>query len=99
MNLSSLLELVDGYHITDRRLLRARAQLERDRDDAAERAFRKEVRRYFDSLAREAEAHLVDVDRRLDDVYQRQYNLTAERAVAERRLDGARALLRALEES
>jgi hypothetical protein len=98
MNLTSLLELVDGYHITDRRLLRARAQLERDRGDAAERAFRKEARRYFDSLAHEAEAHLVDVDRRLDDVYQRQYNLTAERAVAERRLGGARALLRALEE-
>lgn len=98
MNLSELLGLVDGYHITDKRLLRARAQLEQRRDGTTERAFRTEAQRYFDSLATEAEAHLAEVDRRLDDIYQRQYNLNAERAVAVRRLDGARGVLRALEE-
>ena len=40
---------------------------------------------------------MAEVDRRLDDMYQRQFNLTAERAVAQRRLDGARDVLRALD--
>ena len=97
MNLSELLALVDAFHITDRRLLRARAALGRDGGDAAERAFRKTAQRYFEALAREAEEHVAEVDRRLDDTYQRQFNLTAERAVAERRLAGAREVLRALD--
>ncbi len=97
MNLSELLALVDGYHITDKRLLRARAALKKSHTDGNERAFRSEAARYFASLAHEAQTQMADVDRRLDDVYQRQYNLTAERAVAERRLQGARQILQALE--
>ena len=97
MNHSELLTLVDGFRITDKRLLRARAALERNGDEAARRTFRKEALRYFVSLEREAQEHIADVDRRLDDVYQRQFNLNAERAVAKRRLDGARDVLRALE--
>jgi hypothetical protein len=97
MNLPALLALVDGYHITDKRLLRARSSLERDRSEANERTFRAQVARYFTTLVREAQAHIADVDRRLDDVYQRQYNLSAERAVAQRRLQGARQILQALE--
>lgn len=99
MKLPELLALVDGYRITDKKLLRARAALERRADAASEQAFRKEAMRYFSSLAREAEAHIAGVDRRLDDAYQRQYNLNAERAVAHRRLDGARSIVRALEEN
>jgi hypothetical protein len=99
MNLQDLLALVDGFHITDKGLLRARAALERKRDQATERGFRAQVQRYFESLAREAEAHVADVDRRLDDSYQRQFNLNAERAVAMRRLDGARDVLRALDDT
>lgn len=98
MNQSELLALVDQYHITDRRLLRARAELTRSPTDRAVREFRKEALRYFSGLAREAKAHLAEVDRRLDDVYQRQYNLHAERAVAERRLQGALELERVLAE-
>jgi hypothetical protein len=97
MNLSELLALVDAFHITDRRLLRARAALDRDGGDQAEQAFRKTAQRYFEALAREAEDHVAEVDRRLDDAYQRQFNLSAERAVAERRLQGAREVLRALD--
>jgi len=96
MNLSELLALVDEFRITDKRLLRARAALERN-NEAAERVFRKEAQRYFELLAREAQEHVAEVDRRLDDTYQRQFNLTAERAVAQRRLDGARDVLRALD--
>ncbi len=99
MNLSELLALVDGFHITDKRLLRARAALERNRDEATLREFRTQVQRYFESLAREAQAQVADVDRRLDDSYQRQFNLNAERAVATRRLDGARDVLRLLDET
>ena len=99
MNLSELLALVDGFHITDKRLLRARAEIARANDATAERAFRSEVQRYFGSLAREAERHVAEVDRRLDDVYQRQFNLSAERAVAQRRLEGARDVLRALDKA
>jgi len=97
MNLSELLALVDGFRITDKRLLRARAVLERNHNEAAERVFRKEAQRYFELLAREAQEHVAEVDRRLDDAYQRQFNLTAERAVAQRRLEGARDVLRALD--
>ncbi|MDQ6768354.1 MAG: hypothetical protein M3Z41_11145 [Candidatus Eremiobacteraeota bacterium] len=97
MNLPELLALVDGFRITDKRLLRARAALERNGDERAQHAFRREAQRYFVSLAREAEAHVADVDRRLDDIYQRQFNLNAERAVAKRRLEGARDVLRALD--
>jgi hypothetical protein len=96
MNQTELLALVDQYHITDRRLLRARAELTRSPSERSRREFRKEALRYFSSLAREAKAQLADVDRRLDDVYQRQYNLQAERAVVERRLAGALELERAL---
>lgn len=99
MNLSELLALVDGFRITDKRLLRARAALETNHNETAERAFRKEAHRYFELLAREAQEHVTDVDRRLDDTYQRQFNLTAERAVAQRRLDGARDVLRALDKA
>lgn len=99
MNLSELLALVDGFRITDKRLLRARAALGGDHDEAAERTFRKEAKRYFEMLAREAQEHVSDVDRRLDDTYQRQFNLTAERAVAQRRLDGARDVLRGLDKA
>ena len=96
MNLGELLALVDGYHITDKRLLRTRAAVERTPNEHTERQFRKEAARYFAAVAREAEDHLIGVDRRLDDVYQRQYNLHAERAVVERRLEGARAVMKAL---
>jgi hypothetical protein len=99
MNLSELLALVDGFRITDKRLLRARAALEGNHDAAAERSFRKEAQRYFELLAREAQEHVADVDRRLDDTYQRQFNLNAERAVAQRRLEGARDVLSALDKA
>jgi hypothetical protein len=99
MNLPELLALVDGYHITDKGLLRSRARMDSQPSESAERDFRKHALRYFATLAREAEAHLANVDSRLDDVYQRQYNLQAERAVTPRRLDGARTVMRALEET
>jgi hypothetical protein len=92
----SLLTLLDDFHITYRPLLRARERA-RAVDDADSRsALAREMARYFGSLAREAEADLSSLDARLDDLYQRQYNLQAERSVAERRLLGAKKVLAAL---
>jgi hypothetical protein len=99
MNLPELLVLVDGFRITDKRLLRARAALNSNHSETAEHTFRREAQRYFELLAREAQEHVADVDRRLDDTYQRQFNLNAERAVAQRRLEGARGVLRALDKA
>jgi hypothetical protein len=98
MNLSELLALVDEYHITDRRLMRARARVAHSPGEDSEQQFRKEAYRYFAALAHEAESDLAEVDRRLDDVYQRQYNLHAERAVIQRRIEGARKVTAALRE-
>ena len=96
MNLQNVLKLVDGFHITDKRLLRARKAIDQPGGPAAVETFRKEALRYFSTLEREAQAQVKSVDQRLDDLYQRQYNLQAERAVAERRRDSAHALLEAL---
>lgn len=57
------------------------------------------TRRYFTGFEREARAHLEDLDRRLARVSQLQFNLTAERAVAVRRIEGTRSVLSLLEQA
>ena len=94
-----LVALLDGFHITDRALVRSRDRARVSGDTASAAALRKEMRRYFGALEREAVSHLSSIDGKLDEVYQRQYNLQAERGVAERRLVGARKVLAALERS
>jgi hypothetical protein len=88
--------LVDAFHITDRSLLRARERLRVDASPDSDAEFRRHARRYFKALEREAGNQLADLDRKLDELYQRQYNLQAERGVAQRRLAGARGVLSAL---
>ena len=95
-DLNGLLTLVDGFHITDRALRNARERVRRDDRPAAVEALHRAAAKYFGDMASEAERHLADIDRKLDDLYQRQYNLHAERSVAERRRDGARRVLDAL---
>lgn len=96
---TALTDLVDAFRITDRSLLRARERLRVEASRDSETAFRRHALRYFSSLERDARNHLADIDRKLDELYQRQYNLQAERGVAERRLDGARGVLSALREA
>lgn len=91
-----LVALLDGYHITDRALARFRDRV-RSGDDRALPDLRKEMRRYFSGVRREAAAQLSGIDVKLDDLYQRQYNLQAERGVAQRRLEGAQSVLDALD--
>jgi len=92
-----LIGLVDAFHITDRALLRARARVVERRDGATTAALIEAVRRYFGSMEREAARQLVEIDRRLDDLYQRQYNLEAERGVTQRRRESAREVLESVE--
>jgi hypothetical protein len=91
-----LLEIIDRFHITDRALLRARETMRRQADESALATLASAAKRYFGAMHHEAERQLVEIDRRLDDIYQRQYNLQAERGVTQRRLSGAREALEAI---
>ena len=95
--LDGLLALIDAFHITDRGLVRARDGIRRDSGPANVEALLRAAAKYFGDMAAESEQHLAEIDRKLDDLYQRQYNLHAERSVAERRRDGARRVLDALD--
>ncbi len=53
---------------------------------------------YFAGFARDADAQLTGVDRQLDALYQRQYNLAAERGVAQKRVEAVRGVLASLAE-
>ena len=93
-----LTALLDDFHITDRALLRARDRARQADDDLTAQQLRREIRRYFAAVERESLSLLSSIDRKLDDLYQRQYNVQAERTVAARRLDGARKMLVAAED-
>lgn len=93
---TTLTVLVDAFHITDRSLMRARERFRVEGTPDSDAEFRRHALRYFRALEREAQHHLTDLDRKLDELYQRQYNLQAERGVAQRRLEGARSVLSAL---
>lgn len=92
----ALVALIDRFHITDRTLARARERVRARADANAIAALADAAARYFSAMEREAESQLQEIDRKLDDLYQRQYNLEAERGVSERRRDGAREVLAAV---
>jgi hypothetical protein len=92
-----LIALLEGFHITDRALVRTRERARTSPGTPSAAALKREMLRYFAAVEREATSHMSSIDAKLDDLYQRQYNLHAERAVAERRLLGARKVLAALD--
>jgi hypothetical protein len=99
--LRDLVARVGAFHITDGAMVRAQraveAALEKGAIDAGARhAYRTAVRRYFEGFDREARAHLRDVDRRLEHTNQVVFNLTAERAVAVKRIEATQSVLNAL---
>ena len=101
--LRALAERVAAFHITDRAMLRAQRALENalqsgDPSPAARAAYFDAVRTYFAGFERDAQAQLKGVDRELDALYQRQYNLAAERGVARTRLDAVQGVLASLAE-
>ena len=89
---------VGAFHITDRTMKRAQADIERELDagtvsDAARGAYLAAVRRYFEGFSNEARRNLRDVDRRLEEINQVHFNLTAERGVAVKRIEATEAIL------
>lgn len=90
---------VARFRISTRKLRRLHAAMERALASAApigaadRRAYAQAVREYFANFQREAQAHLRDVDRRLDHTRQVQFNLTAERGVLEARIAATDSVL------
>ncbi len=98
---AALVERVGAFHLSDRELRRlqanAAAAVAAGRDDAAlRRAYLVAVRRYFEDFRREARERLREVDRRLEQAAQVQFNLGAERGVAVKRVEATEAVLATL---
>ncbi len=75
------------------------AALRRGQPEADEVAsYLRAVRNYFSGFARDADAQLKSVDRDLDGLYVRQYNLAAERGVAVKRIEAVQGVLATLAE-
>ncbi|MFN2461755.1 MAG: hypothetical protein ABR591_13905 [Candidatus Velthaea sp.] len=94
---------VGAFYVRERALTRAQRRIEAALaagapDAAAVAAYLREVRRYFEGFTREARAQVAYVDRELERLYQRQFNLTAERGVAARRVEATQGVLSALAE-
>jgi hypothetical protein len=103
VSLREFAERVAAFHITDRAMLRAQRAFESalrsgEPSPAARRAYLAAVRTYFAGFERDARAQLTGVDRELDALYQRQYNLAAERGVAHKRLEAVQGVLASLAE-
>ena len=94
---------VATFHITDRAMVRAQTlfavRLAAGEPEPAEvESYVSAVRTYFTGFDRDAHAQLRSVDRQLDALYQRQYNLAAERGVAIRRIEVVQGVLAMLTE-
>ncbi len=102
--LQALVATVGAFHVRDRALERAQREIERalaagtTPDAAAVRGYLAAVEHYFAGFHREARAQLNYVDRELERLYQRQFNLTAERGVAARRVEATQGVLSSLAE-
>jgi len=100
--LRALVAQVGAFHITDRAMRKAQdaaqsALAAGPLDPHAIDAYLAAVQRYFSGFEQEARGHLRDVDRRLEHLNQVQFNLTAERGVAVKRIEATRAVLNELD--
>ncbi len=102
--LAALVAEVGRFYVRDRAMRRAQERMAATLaggeipGDAAVARYLAAVRRYFGGFEREARAHLADLDRRLANVNQLQFNLTAERGVAQRRVEVTQGVLTRIEE-
>ncbi len=101
--LAALIAEVGAFYLTDRAIKKAQSAAEAALasgalDARAESAYIAAVRVYFDGFEREAQSQLKHVDRELQKLYQLQYNLTAERSVAARRVEATQGVLAKLRE-
>lgn len=98
VRLRALIATVGEFYVRDRALTVAQKTIERavaagEPDAASVAAYLAAVDRYFRGFEREARAQLAFVDRELERLYQRQFNLTAERSVAARRVEATQGVL------
>jgi hypothetical protein len=97
--LRALVAEIARFYVSDRALRRAQQKMAGLLSSGgplppkAVSAYLAEVRRYFEGFEREARSHLRDVDRRLAQVSQLQFNLTAERGVTARRVEATQGVL------
>jgi len=96
--LRTLVATVSEFYLRDRALLAAQKKIERalaagEPDASSVRAYLSAVDRYFKGFHREAKAQLEHVDRELQRLYQLQFNLTAERGVAAKRVEATQGVL------
>lgn len=101
-SLRELVVRVGEFYVTDKALKTAQKRMEAAlqagaADDRTQQEYLTAVRRYFAGFEKEARAHLRDVDKRLEHVNQVQFNLTAERGVAVRRIEATQSVLQELE--
>ncbi|MBV9276927.1 MAG: hypothetical protein JOZ97_01680 [Candidatus Eremiobacteraeota bacterium] len=96
--LRALVALVDGFYITQRRMKGAQQRINAllEHGDVPEEEARRyidAVNAYFKSFEGEIRAHLRSLDGRLSKAYQVQFNLTAEREVAVKRMEATRGVI------
>ena len=100
--LRALVSRVGEFYLTDKRMKKAQGQIERalaagTPAQADVRAYLDAVGSYFAGFEREAREHLRSVDKRLEQVNQVHFNLSAERGVAVRRIEATQAVLHTLQ--
>jgi hypothetical protein len=102
--LARLVVEVDAFYLRDKKMKKAQAAMSEtlahagEVDEAQARAYLRALDGYFSGFAREAKASLADVERRLAKVNQVQYNLTAERGVAAKRVELTQGVLERIAE-
>jgi hypothetical protein len=101
-SLRALAARVGEFYVTDKTLKAAQKKVEAALaagtvDERTYQEYITAVHRYFTGFEKEAHAHLRDVDKRLEHVNQVQFNLTAERGVAVRRIEATQSVLQELE--
>ena len=100
--LRTLVDRVSAFYITDRTMKKQQERMREalaagEPDEAATARYLEAVRRYFSGFQKEARNHLRNVDKRLEALNQVQFNLTAERSVAVKRIEETQAVLAELE--
>ena len=100
---AALVAAVAGFHLTDRRLLHAQRAIEHELaagepTPQTVAAYLQAAAAYFRGFERDAQAQLASVDRSLEQLYVRQYNLAAERGVAAKRVEAVQGVLARLAE-
>lgn len=99
--LHALVSRVGEFYLTDKRMKKAQDRMTAvlqngQANEADARGYLDAVQTYFAGFEREAREHLRSVDKRLEQINQVHFNLSAERAVAVRRIEATQEVLTTL---